>query len=394
MAYRVLFVNEFGSGLTHFNALLGAYRRMSAEADIEARFYVTAVDDVKAAGIGDVPVFGTPQLGALRKPKNKHQSRTYGEIVHNAVFGKHPEPGAWFKAWEATLAEFDPHLIVMDYAPVVQMVAYGRWPTIVIGYGYTMPPSSMKKFVTFGSEEPKPKEERAITEQFNMELKKVGARLWDKLPDMCAVDRQVNATVPAFDPYIDHREDKSYAGIYHPGGSPWPKPGEARGGLAYFHAFSQSDEGLLEGLKATGLDFGFYAGPPSEKVRSIFAGSKVAASEKPFSLKEMLPGKAVCVHMGGQGVALAALFAGVPQLMLHTHQENAFNARMVAMQGAGIAHPMKTASQDSVPSLILEAANDVNMRNRAFAMGRALAQYRDADPVAVLAREALSMLKA
>ena len=79
--------------------------------------------------------------------------------------------------------------------------------------------------------------------------------------------------------------------------------------------------------------------------------------------------------------------------MLYTHMENSFNARMVATQGAGIRMALTDVTAKSLMSLIIEAANDVGMRRKAFAMGRALAQYRDADPVAVLAGRALTMLK-
>ena len=392
MTKRVMFINEFGSGLTHFNALLGAYHRIKAETEIDAQFYVPKPQAVFGSGFAEAPVLACPAQEFSRTSHKKLKNRTFGEIVFNALFEKHADPLEWCKAWDRAFCDFNPHLVVTDYAPVAQMVAYGRWPTISIGYGYTMPPSGLERFVTFGQETPKPKEELAMAEQFNGLLKAVGARQLEKFPDFCAADAQVNATVPPFDPYIDHRPGGHYAGIHHPNGSPWPANG-AEGGVAYFHGFSQDDEGLLQGLVDSRLDFDFYAGAPLPAAQAMLAGTKVRQHDKPLNLKALLPGKAVCVHMGGQGVALAALFAGVPQVMLCTHMENSFNARMVATQGAGIRMALTEVTRKSLMSLIIEAANDGGMRRKAFEMGRALAQYRDADPVAVLAGRALAMLK-
>ena len=391
MAHRVLFINELGSGLTHFNALLGAYRRIVAETEIAAQFYLKAADDLRATGFTDVPIHPVPHLEI---PKNKKQfkTRTFGEEIFGEVFVLRDRPEFWFSAWDKIFREQDPHLIIVDYAPIAQMVAYGRWPVISIGYGYTMPPATMPRFVTWGAESPRPKDERMMTERFNAELARIAKPRLTKFPDICAVDREVNATVPPFDPYIEHRRQDSYVGIHHPGGSPWPATG-AEGVLAYFHAFSQEDEVLLEGLKLAGQTVDFYAGMPQDKVKQRFQGSQVTAHEKPFVLKDMLPGRSVCIHMGGQGVTLAALFAGVPQVMLHTHRENSFNAHIISMQGAGIAHPMRNITDKSVASLIREAANDAAMRQKAFEVGRLLSKYRDADPVGALAKEALGMLK-
>ncbi|MCA0432471.1 MAG: hypothetical protein LCH46_04320 [Proteobacteria bacterium] len=389
MARRVLFINEFGSGLTHFNALVGAFRHMKKHADIEARFYVKAVDELQAQGFNEAP-FEAPPHRALHKNKKQFKGRTFGEEMFGEIFVLRDQPDFWFGTWDKIFSEFNPHLVVLDYAPVAQMVAFGRWPTISIGYGYTMPPAAMPRFVAFGQEAPKPKDERMMLEQFQAQLAKLGINRLTKFTDICAVDTEVNATVPPFDPYIEHRAQDSYAGLHHPGGSPWPTS-QAEGAMAYFHAFSQDDNDLLAGLKSAGVATDFYAGPPKDTLLAKFAGSHVTVHSAPLRLKETLPGKAVCIHMGGQGVALAALFAGVPQVMLHTHRENAFNARIIAMKGAGIAHPMRAIDRKSLPSLILEAANDPNMRQKAFEMGRLLSKYRDADPIGVLAREALQM---
>ena len=43
--------------------------------------------------------------------------------------------------WKETLERLNPDLVICETAPLVNLVAKGRWPTIVIGSGYAVPPA-------------------------------------------------------------------------------------------------------------------------------------------------------------------------------------------------------------------------------------------------------------
>lgn len=391
MKRRILFANELGSGLTHFGALRQTFERLRADADVEAQFFVALAEEARATGFDAAPIALAPSV-VDKRPNKQNAALTFGSFMFNELIRRQRDAAASFEAWDNVLRVFDPHLVVCDFAPMAQMVAFGRWPVVAIGYGYTLPPQGMARFPFFGSgRPPTARDEQEQADQFNAMLRPLGATLLEKLPDLCRADAHINATVPPFDPYIEQRGATAYAGIHLPNGSPWPKA-EADGGLAYFHAYSQGDVGIREGLKNSGLAFECYAGVPTAAFKAGFADSRIRVHDTPLDLKALLPGRKVMVHMGGQGVALAALFAGVPQVLLTTHQENSFNARMISAEGAGVYHAMATANGRKIANLIADVAKDPAMRRGAFEMGRKLAQYRDADPIGEVVKAAKTFL--
>lgn len=73
-------------------------------------------------------------------------------------------------------------------------------------------------------------------------------------------------------------------------------------------------------------------------------------------IPEVLPHCAAIVHHGGAGTVLAALAAGIPQLLTPGPGDRTTNARVVAASGAGLAMPAKEFTPELLTRLVEESA--------------------------------------
>ncbi|MFO1032559.1 MAG: hypothetical protein U1E15_00095 [Hyphomicrobiales bacterium] len=390
MARKVLFINESGAGLTHVGMLRNIWQGLAAQRDVTPRFALRDANRAAEFGLPPEAVLQAPVFAASKEPK--HPPGSFGEMIFYKLLVEDDLASRWIAAWDELMAREAPDLVVTDYAPLAQMIAYGRWPVLAVGYGYTLPPAGMKSFFTYGTGETVDgKTEARIITRLNRHMAARGLRQVERLPEICAADKCLTATVPPFDPYLADRPAGEHIGLHHPGGSPWPRQ-EAAGGLAYFHPWNQKDPALFRGILKSGLAFDLYAGVPQPGFAHEWRAQGLAVSDVPFLLKEKMPGRAVALHMGGMGFALAALFAGVPQLVLHGHQENHFIARMIASQKAGVALPYHGINEKILAGAIADVADNPALRQGAFEMGRKLAPFRDRKPVDVITAAAVAML--
>ena len=108
---------------------------------------------------------------------------------------------------------------------------------------------------------------------------------------------------------------------------------------------------------------------PRAHARFATLPGNVRLTQTPLALHLLLPGCAAVVHQGGAGTTMTALAAGVPQLILPRMLDQLFNARQLAVTGAGRIGDL-AAIRDQVHQLLTEpawgeAAADVARQNRA-----------------------------
>lgn len=85
-------------------------------------------------------------------------------------------------------------------------------------------------------------------------------------------------------------------------------------------------------------------------------------------LTSELPRSAAIVHHGGSGTTLAALEAGVPQLVVRGAGDRTHNAEVVQRSGAGLAGPSRLT-----PALLKRLLTDQTLAARATAVGAEIA---------------------
>ena len=169
----------------------------------------------------------------------------------------------------------------------------------------------------------------------NGDLKRAGAKPIERLPQLNEATAYGLMTIPIFDPYKAFRK-QDYLSVEIPGGAPTPRPSNG-GAIAYFHEKTQLNEEVITGLGQLEIDTDVYFGMSMRSVKQKFKGSRVTVADAPFALGKDMPGKAVAVHRGGLGFTIAALLAGVPQVVVFEHDETRLQAESIQKAGAGLS---------------------------------------------------------
>lgn len=383
MTRRILLGWEFGGGLSHVVFLREIARHISKTQNCEFLFALKAPQKGIAAGLPGQLVIAAP----ARHPaegKTAQNRETYGEYVSENLMIDEGAFASRLAGWEEIIRDFDPHVIIADYAPGLSLYARGRWPVVAVGTGYTLPPPDMTSFPPLAKlNRPLYASEPEITGRLNKDLEKIGATQIERLPQLNEADAYGLATIPVFDPYRTQRQ-QAYLGVEIPGGSPIPLAA-ASDGIGYFHEGTQLHDEVLGGLMGAGINTVAYFGSPLRRVAKKFSGSRARAVNAPFKLCDDMPGRAVAVHHGGLGFATAAVLAGVPQVIIYKHEEHWFTANAIVKAGAGAAAEYKNVTASALSEAMDRVAANPAMRERALLLAEQNSGFRNAIPAQAIA---------
>jgi rhamnosyltransferase subunit B len=387
---RILLGWEFGGGFGHIVHLREIAKHIGKNQPCEFLFALQKPQKGLVAGLSGHTVIAAP---VSRRPVHgKMQGReTYGEYVSENLMIEEGAFASLLAGWEEIVREFDPHLIIADYAPGLSLFARGRWPVLAVGNGYTLPPPEMAVFRPLAKlNRPAYATEPELIERLNTDLKGIGAQPIERLPQLNEADAYGLMTMPIFDPYADERR-QPYLGVEIPGGSPSPLP-TASGAIAYFHEDTQLHDQVLDGLLGADIDTAAYFGPPLRRTAKKFNGSRVSLVDQPFKLGDAMPGKAAAIHKGGLGLAAAAVLAGIPQILLYDHEEHWFIANAIVRAGAGAATQYKNVTASALSEAMDRVATIPAMRERALQLAEENSEFRNAVPTHVIAGLAKKLL--
>ena len=391
VTFRILLGWEFGGGFGHIVSLREIARQIGKNQSCEFLFALQKPQNALLAGLPSRSVIAAPVPKRSVSSKKPQHKATYGEFVsHNLMI----DEGAFascLAGWDKISRDFDPHLIIADYAPGLSLYARGRWPVLAVGNGYTLPPPEMANFPPVSSlNHLLSATEPEIIGRLNRDLVKIGARPIERLPQLNEADAYGLMTISIFDPYRAQRQ-QPYLGAEIPGGMPSPQA-TSSGGIAYFHEDTQLNDNVLDGLAGANIDTAAYFDKPLRRLVKRFKSSRVSVADVPFKLREDMPGKAVAVHLGGLGFAVAAVLAGVPQVMLYKHQEQWFTANTIVRAGAGVAARYKEVTASTLSETIDRVAASSAMHERALQLAEENAGFRNANPTRAVADIAAKLL--
>jgi len=386
MKRRILLGWEFGGGNGHAVILREIARHFSPESH-ELRFAVRYPSTLIRAGIDPNLVFEAPgkMLYRAGEPAIKGTARaTYGEFVCEALMGPERDFSQRLAGWDNVISVFKPDVILAEYAPGLSLYARGRIPVVATGSGYSLPPAGMTVFPLL-VEKPVPRfaTEAELIDRLNGYLRKAGAAVIDRLPELNAADAHGLITLPIFDPYRDHRQG-GYLGVEHPGGSPEPEPGAA-GLIVYFDETWQLEDGFVGGLRAAEISGHAFLGMPLRRTVKRLAGSGVTLADRPFDLSQEMPGRAVAIHKGTLGFASAAALAGVPQIVLFHNQENLLIGQALQKAGTAVTMARPKIKAGAIAEAIRYVASDPAMRAAARRLADQLAPFRSRHPAKEIA---------
>ena len=120
-----------------------------------------------------------------------------------------------------------------------------------------------------------------------------------------------------------------------------------------------------------------YFGRPLRRLTKKFKGSRVSLADAPFKLRDDMSEKAVAIHKGGLGFAVAADLAGVPQILLYSHEEHWFTANAIVRAGAGAAAKYNDITDETLTEATERVTGSPVMRERALRLEQIPAKLHD-----------------
>jgi UDP:flavonoid glycosyltransferase YjiC (YdhE family) len=318
-------------------------------------------------------------------------SATLNDILASAGLADAAAMQRLLAQWEAILQRLRPDLVVAEFAPIAALAARGRVPLVLVGSGYTLPPSEMPRFPPLHrASAPQWREEETLA-AVNAAARALGRAPLQRLPQLFCADARVVLTFDLFDPYHTQRVDEVDGPLLE---RDVPQRREA-GDLifAYLSGGYDIPAGLADALRRFGPRVVIHAPRLRAEDRDGLARSGARIESEPVAVAEILPLCRLVLHRGGHGLACEALLAGVPQLVLSGQIEQTLNG--AALQLAGVGKLVEAYRPSAaVPAALIEAMlDDAGMAERAAAMScRCRARLFDRDPALKCERACLDLM--
>lgn len=390
----VLFAWELGGGFGHIASL----RRYAGRLAGHGIRMVAAVRNLKAASVlADLGVEirqapPWPEASFTTKEYTVTSSATLGDSLASAGLADENALSDVLARWSKILRSVNPDLVVADYAPAAGLLARGRVPLMLVGNGYTLPPSDMTRFPLMHRMLPPAWDEMRLLTIVNKTGSAFGIKPLEQLPQLFSADDYLVETFPLLDPYDLQRTTPVDGPAFDQ--TPLARSKDADTILVYLASGYVIHNDIVSALLPVAGRAEIYAPGLSfvQQSRLKLAGARVHPEQ--ISLAEALTSAKLAIHFGGSGLAAHAMAAGLPQLIFSTHIEQELNG--LALERAGIgklarSHDPDTAISSSTISSLLE---DTALADRATQSGATYrGMLREYDPLAVFEARSLKLLQ-
>lgn len=232
------------------------------------------------------------------------------------------------RAWRRLLAEARPDVVLSDFSPSLNVASAGRYPVLVIGNGWTIPPEGDLPAFDGDVHDDVTRE---TCDHIVQALGIASDGQWRETMFSASLrgDRNFVCTMPQLDPYRLHRSDGHY----------WPveiavPPATHHDARNVMVVYMPGDHAALSLVEAIAQHVPWqimaYTGSVERPSR---AG--IAYSSRPLELPSLLPMAHIAVHHGGLGMANWCLLHGVPQIIFPTDTEKYLIGKGVQDAGMG-----------------------------------------------------------
>ena len=328
---RILLGWELGAGAGHHVKL----RAVAAELKARGHEPVLALQQTDSLD-PDLPCWQAPlwpgQIVTRARAVAKLPA-TMGDILATIGLDDVEALRALIAAWGRLIAAVDPALVMTEFAPGLQMAAYGRVPVLAMGTGFTLPPADVAAFPSLTglpSAEPEPR----LLGIVNRALAANGLPQRSGLPGIFAADASVQSVFTELDPYRDYRTQPPAA----PSGSA-VDPDSVRGlrdeVFVYLNGTRGPQAPFWQGLVDCGLPVRLYCGGLGAEDSAKLEAASITVEAKPVPFERIAARSRFVVSHGGLGFTISALAAGLPHILAPRDLEKELNARDVAAMGLG-----------------------------------------------------------
>ncbi len=365
----VLFAWELGGGFGH----IASMRRYATRLAGRGIRLVAAVRTPKAAqaladlGVEILQAPPWPKASFTPKQYAATSSATLGDSLASAGLADADVLNVVLTRWSEILYSVKPDLVIADYAPAAALVARGRVPLMIVGNGYTVPPSDMTHFPLLHRTQPPVWDEMRLLTIINKACSVYGIAPLERMPQMFAADDTIVETFPLLDPYDLQRTTPVDGPAFD--AIPIAQRDDAAGILVYLAPGYAIRSDIVRALASFGGTVRMYAPDLSfiQRSRLKLAGAQISATR--LDLNDVLASAKLVAHFGGSGLAAQAIAAGVPQLIFSTHIEQELNG--LALQRAGIGRLLRSHDADVAitPGMVSDALDDATLASRAKQAG-------------------------
>jgi hypothetical protein len=370
----VLLAWELGGGMGHVTAL-DRLAKCLKHPDVRL---VAALKDpalggmLAALGVEVVQAPPWPSAAMTQAQIARSSSCTMGDILATAGLADPVGLKRLLQDWDDHFIRIKPDLVVADMAPAAALVARGHVPLVIVGNGFTLPPSEMLRFPPLHRLTPPEFDDDETLSTVNAVLKSRGQTRLDWLPQMFSADVRLVLTFPLLDPYRTQRAQPADGPILdHLPRASNPDSGSI---FAYFSRFYRLHQDIPRALLAHAPKLRIHAPELSDAQADMLRRAGASVEANSVASANAMASARLAIHFGGSGLASEALAAGVPQLVLSMQVEQDLTGS--ALQSAGVGRLVRAYDATSrIPAeTIDELLRDAGLAERAAEAGR---QHRE-----------------
>ncbi|MGD8561237.1 MAG: hypothetical protein PVG03_01825 [Desulfarculaceae bacterium] len=341
---KVLLGWEMGTGLGHLRALVPMLKGLQRHGH-QPVLAVRTLSSVALFKDLNVDVFQAPYL----VPKKKQATGSLADILDGLGWSDLNVVKMMTMAWQSIIEAVKPALIISDYSPGLNLAAFKRVPTVVIGTGFTVPPNRnpLPPIRPWMKDLPPQtlKKQRNIEEVIARVCEELGISLPGHLAELFHPFRSYVLSLELLDPYARHRDEPQLPELKNEAVGPRVAINKKKKMFfAYLDGAFSSTPNILKALASLKHPCEAYVRDFSPQMRQKYSSPSLRLHAGPQALDYIFNDFRAMVHHGGsmcQDVAAA----GLAQLLFPKQAEQTISARLLADLGVAVGIPTAKARQ-------------------------------------------------
>ena len=319
---RIGFVSEMGEGLGHVSRLLELampLRAMGYDCIFIVSDIIVAGAKVQNAGFDVIP--GPPKKYWLNNPRKIMKS--HGDILSQRGYAGDDTLRNLLKSWIALFKFLKPDLLILDYSPTARLAAGEKFKTIVLGTGFTIPPTVNGLIPQFRRGSLIVPEKKLLDNIFKVSAE---SKTWrpKKLIELFYGEKTFLTVLPELDAFSKFRRQSAVGPL-----SQLPKPVKGKASKDIFCYLNGEDPyalRIIRKFKNINITGGAYLrGIDPGKIQEL-SNRDFKIFKRPQDISKISIDTKFILHHGGIGLSQMALALGRPQIILPTQMEQQMNA--------------------------------------------------------------------
>lgn len=368
---KILIGWESGGGFGHVSRMRMAARALKARGHEPVLAVKDLIEPAPLVKDEPYPVLQGPYYARPTPARfQPFAAATFADILAAIGFFDADELSSVLRGWDALFDVVRPDLVLAEYAPIMVLAARGRFPTVMYGSGFTVPPADLSEYPRLQPRVKVSMAEPDVLAVVQEAQRRRGGPVPERLAEIFDCGHRFPCTFPELDPYRQIRHEPVIPPLGDlPPPSAAPKEGRF---FAYLAADAPKLERKISALVKSGVPGGIFLRAPSAELKAKLKNTNLALYDEPPPLKDVLPDVRFVVHHGGAGTCEACLTAGRPQIVFPRHLEQTLSAGSLNALGVGVS-AVREMDEAVMAGAVRKMAGDDAILERAVALSRDIA---------------------